>query len=91
MPTISEINNEIMQGSFTNDQLSSILAAVKYRRAQINREVKRSITPGASVKFYHPKLGKDIFGTVDRIKQKYVLVQTVGGRYNVPAAMLEQV
>ena len=91
MPTISEINNEIMQGSFTNDQLSSMLAAVKYRRAQINREVKRSITPGASVKFYHPKLGKDIFGTVDRIKQKYVLVQTVGGRYNVPAAMLEQV
>ena len=91
MPTISEINNEIMQGSFTNDQLSSILAAVKYRRAQINREVKRSITLGASVKFYHPKLGKDIFGTVDRIKQKYVLVQTVGGRYNVPAAMLEQV
>jgi hypothetical protein len=46
---------------------------------------------GTSVKFYHPKLGKDIFGTVDRVKQKFILVQTLGGRYNVPANLLERV
>ena len=91
MPTISEINHKIMHGSFTNDQLNSIAQAIKFRRAQLTREVKRSITPGASVKFYHPKLGKDIFGTVDRIKQKFILVQTLGGRYNVPANLLERV
>ena len=91
MPTISEINHEIMHGTFTNDQLNSIAAAIKFRRAPLTREVKRSITLGASVKFYHPKLGKDIFGTVDRVKQKYILVQTLGGRYNVPANLLERV
>ena len=91
MPTISEINHEIMQGSFTNDQLNAIASAIKYRRAQLTREVKRSITLGTSVKFYHPKLGKDIFGTVDRVKQKFILVQTLGGRYNVPASLLERV
>jgi hypothetical protein len=91
MPTISEINHEIMQGSFTNDQLNSIASAIKYRRAQLTREVKRSITLGTSVKFYHPKLGKDVFGTVDRVKQKFILVQTLGGRYNVPANLLERV
>jgi hypothetical protein len=91
MPTISEINHEIMQGSFTNDQLNAIASAIKYRRAQLTREVKRSITLGTSVKFYHPKLGKDIFGTVDRVKQKFILVQTLGGRYNVPANLLERV
>ena len=89
MPTISEINHEIMQGSFTNDQLNAIASAIKYRRAQLTREVKRSITLGTSVKFYHPKLGKDIFGTVDRVKQKFILVQTLGGRYKVPANLLE--
>ena len=91
MPTISEINHEIMQGSFTNDQLNAIASAIKYRRAQLTREVKRSITSGTSVKFYHPKLGKDIFGTVDRVKQKFILVQTLGGRYNVHANLLEPV
>jgi hypothetical protein len=91
MPTISEINHEIMQGSFTNDQLNAIASAIKYRRSQLTREVKRSVTLGTSVKFYHPKLGRDIFGTVDRIKQKYILVQTPGGRYNVPATLLETV
>ena len=91
MPTISEINHEIMHGSFTNDQLNAIASAIKYRRAQLTREVKRSITLGTSVKFYHPKLGKDIFGTVDRVKQKFILVQTLDGRYNVPANLLEPV
>ena len=91
MPTISEINHEIMQGSFTNDQLNAIASAIKYRRALLTREVKRSITLGTSVKFYHPKLGRDIFGTVDRVKQKFILVQTLGGRYNVPANLLERV
>lgn len=91
MPTITEINQEIMHGTFTNDQLESIAQAVKYRRSQISHEVKREVRPGASVKFYHPKLGRDIFGTVDRVKQKYILVQTVSGRYNVPANLLEQV
>lgn len=89
MPTISEINHEIMQGSLTNDQLDSIISAIKFRRTQIAREVKREIRPGAAVKFYHSKMGMDIYGTVNRVKQKFILVDTAKGRYNVPANMLE--
>lgn len=89
MPSISEINQEIMHGNFTNDQLESIAMALKYRRSQIAREVKREVRAGVAVKFYHPKLGVDIHGTVDRVKQKYILVRTARGNYNVPASMLE--
>lgn len=88
MPTINEINQEIMHGNFDNEQLNAIAVAIKYRRQQMVREVKRDMTVGLKVKFYHPKLGRDIHGTVDRIKQKYILVQTSGGRYNVPANLL---
>lgn len=91
MPSINEINSEIMHGSFTNDQLESIAMAIKYRRTQIGRTVKHTVAPGTAVKFYHPKLGTDVQGTVNRIKQKYVLVDTSRGRYNVPAALLEVV
>lgn len=89
MPTISQINHAIMHGDLANDQLDSIIAAIKFRRTQIAREVKREVRIGAAVKFYHPKLGLDIHGTVNRVKQKYILVDTAQGRYNVPANLLE--
>jgi hypothetical protein len=49
------------------------------------------MAPGVAVKFYHPKQGRDITGTVNRIKQKYILIDTAQGRYNVPANLLETV
>ena len=91
MPTISEINHEIMQGSFTNDQLNSIASAIQFRRRQIGLEFKRSIRVGDRVKFYHPKLGQDLLGSVTGVKIKNVIVTTPRGSYRVPANLLEQV
>lgn len=89
MPTINEINHEIMQGSFTNDQLASILSAIKYRKAQMSREIKRTIRVGDQVKFYHPKLGRDLSGPVRSVKIKNIVVATASGTYRVPANLLE--
>ena len=89
MTTINQVTHAIMFGDFTNEQLNAITQAMKYRRAQLSKEAKRSMAPGVAVKFYHPKQGRDITGTVNRIKQKYVLVDTAQGRYNVPANLLE--
>jgi hypothetical protein len=80
-----------MFGDFTNEQLNAITQALQYRRTQLSKEVKRDMAPGIAVKFYHPKQGRDITGTVNRIKQKYILVDTPQGRYNVPANLLETV
>lgn len=91
MPTISEVNHEIMHGDFTNDQLNAIALAIKYRRRQIGQEVKVTIRVGDTVKFYHPKLGVDLQGPVEKVKIKNVLVATQRGRYNVPANLLERV
>ena len=91
MPTISEINNEIMLGSFTNDQLNSIAQAIQYRRRQIGKLVKHTINVGDTVKFYHPKLGRDLSGPVTKVKIKNIVVDTPRGRYNVPANLLEKV
>jgi hypothetical protein len=80
-----------MYGNFSNEDLEAVSQAIRYRRAQLGREVKRAMAPGVTVKFYHPKQGRDITGTVNRIKQKYILVDTAQGRYNVPANLLETV
>lgn len=91
MPSINQITQEIMQGSFTNDQLESIAAAIKYRRRQIGREIKRTIRVGDTVKFYHPKLGIDLAGPVRQVMIKNIVVETQKGRYRVPANLLEVV
>ena len=86
---VDQIVTELMSGSLNNDDIERVAQALKYARAQVGREVKRQLAPGASVRFYHPKQNFYIAGTVNRIKQKYVLVDTPRGRYNVPANLLE--
>jgi len=91
VPTINEINIEIMQGNFTNDQLNAIGQAIQFRRRQIGLQVKRQIRVGDTVKFYHSKLGLDLQGPVRAVKIKNVSVSTPQGLYRVPANMLEVV
>ena len=91
MPTINEINIEIMQGNFTNDQLNAIGQAIKFRRRQIGRDLKVSIRVGDTVKFYHPKLGQDLHQTLALCKHGVILVNTARGMYNVPANLLERI
>lgn len=86
---VNEIVNELMSGTLTNDDIERVAQALKYARAQVGRTIKRQLSPGVSVKFFHPKQNFYIAGTVNRIKQKYVLVDTPQGRYNVPANLLE--
>ena len=89
MSTISEVNHAIMFGNFSNDQLDSILMAIKYRRGQISQVNKRAFGPGSAVKFYSTKRGQTFTGTVEKVAIKYVTVATNQGRWKVPANMLE--
>jgi hypothetical protein len=86
--TIQQVNSAIMFGDFTNDQMDSILAAVKYRRAQIGRETKRELAVGARVKFTHPKTGRVHVGDVVKINIKKIQVRENLTTWNVPANML---
>lgn len=86
--SIQDVNSAIMFGSFTNDQMDSILAAIKYRRAQIGKEMKREMTVGSVVKFTHPKTGRVHQGNVVKINIKKVKVKEGLTTWNVPANML---
>lgn len=87
--SIQEINQAIMFGNFSNDQLNSIAMAVKYARAQLTQAKRRSFCAGDAVKFTSSRDGRTYTGTVERVKLKYVLVRTATQRWNVPANMLE--
>jgi hypothetical protein len=87
--SIQTVNAEILAGNFTNEQLSSIIDAVKFARARLTEQNKRSLRLGGVVKFTSTKSGITMQGTVDKIAIKFVTVRTPQGLWRVPANMLE--
>jgi len=86
---IQQINSAIMFGSFTDTELSSILSAVQYAKAQLRKEKIRSFTKGDTVKFHSTKRGITVTGTVTKVAIKYVTVKDGAMLWRVPANMLE--
>jgi exosome complex RNA-binding protein Csl4 len=89
--SIQTVNAEILAGNFTNEQLGSIIDAVKFARARLGDANKRAITLGSKVQFNNSKTGHTMIGTVDKIAIKYVTVRTQQGLWRVPASMLTAV
>jgi hypothetical protein len=86
-----EINTEILQGGFTNEQLNSITDAVRFARARLADQTKRTLRVGSQVKFTSNRNGSVYKGTLESIKIKNAIVATQMGRYKVPMNMLEAV
>lgn len=88
---IKQITHAIMFGNLSNEDINSVVDAIKYARTQLTRKTTRSLFAGDSVKFTSNRNGVTYHGTVEKVKIKYVLVKTPVGRFNVPANMLEAV
>ena len=91
MRTVQEINQAIMFSDLTNVELSSIIDAVKWKRATLAKLTKASLAVGDSVEFTSNKTGMTLQGTVTKIAIKYVTVRTPQGAWRVPANMLSVV
>ena len=89
MRTIQEVNQAIMFGDWTNTELSSIIDAVKWRKATLAKLTKASLAVGDNVNFTSSKTGRTMVGDVTKIAIKYVTVRTPAGMWRVPANMLE--
>jgi small-conductance mechanosensitive channel len=88
---IMQINTAILEGGFTNNELTSIIDAVKFARARLTEQSKRSLTIGDNVNFTSSKTGRNVTGVVTKIAIKYVTVKTVQGAWRVPANMLSKI
>ena len=89
MTTIQDINRAIIAGSFTNDELVSIGDAIRFARAQLTQQKKRSFQVGDTVSFNSTNMRQTVTGRVRKIAIKYVTVDTGQTLWRVPANMLE--
>jgi hypothetical protein len=88
---ITQINTAILQGNLSNTELSSVIDAVKFARARLTEQSKRSLSIGDNVNFTSNKTGMNITGFVTKIAIKYVTVKTTQGLWRVPANMLTKI
>ena len=88
---IQQINQAIMFGNFTNDELNSIGDAIKFARSQIANQNKRDMRVGTLVKFTSSRTGMPVTGTVQKINRKFIIVRETNklSNWRVPANMLE--
>ena len=85
---IKQVNSAIMFGTWTNVELNSMIDAVKFARASLQKQIKRSLMIGDNVNFTNSKTGMNVTGVVTKIAIKYVTVRTINGLWRVPANML---
>ena len=88
---IQDINSAIIAGNWTNEQLSSMIDAVKFARSKLTTQVKFSLRIGDNVNFTSSKSGRNVTGVVMKVAIKYVTVRTAEGLWKVPANMLTKI
>jgi len=76
-------------------EVSQVIDAIKQKQNYLSGQARRMFVAGDTVQFTS-RNGSTYTGTVDKIKQKYILVTVKGNsgypmRYNVPATMLSKV
>ena len=91
---ITSIIDAIMQLD-SNYEVTQIIDAIKLKQNYLQADARRQFVAGDRVQFTS-RNGQTYKGTIDRIKQKYILVTVKGNsgypmRYNVPATMLSKV
>lgn len=91
MLTIQQINTAIITQDWTNEQIASMIDAIKYARSNLTKQNIRAITLQSNVQFTNSKTGRTMVGVVKKIAQKYVTVDTGAGLWRVPANMLSTV
>jgi hypothetical protein len=88
---IKQINQAIMFSDLSNDELMSVIDAVKWKRATIAKLTKASLRIGDNVNFTSSKTGQNVTGVVVKIAIKYVTVKSIQGAWRVPANMLAKI
>jgi hypothetical protein len=88
---IQTINTAIINGTWANEDLMSMMDAIKFKRKLLTERTKATLRVGDNVNFTSTRTGQNVTGVVIKIAIKYVTVRTVQGLWKVPANMLTKV
>lgn len=82
-----QIKSALLAGAFSNQELDGIVMALKFARAQLGKQVRRSLKVGEQVKF-SGRNGVSV-GVLTKVAIKYATVKVGTALWRVPMNMLE--
>jgi hypothetical protein len=90
---VAQINQAILAGNFSNEDLNAIASAVGFVRSQLVRKVTFTLRAGAKVKWTNSRSLMVCNGTVEKVNRKFVLVRNAadGLRWRIPGNMLTSI
>ena len=88
---IKQVNSAIMFGTWSDIELTSMIDAVRWNRASLQKQIKNTLRVGDTVEWNSVKRGLTGRGTVTKIAIKYVTVKEGSTLWKVPANMLTKV
>ena len=89
MKTASQINAAILSGSFSPEEIRSMSQAVSIKFKEMQRVATVRFAKGDKVSF-DTRSGEVITGTVARINQKTVTVNTPNSQWKVSGSLLRR-
>ena len=89
MKTASQINTAILAGSFSAEEIRSISQAISIKFKEMQRVATVRFAKGDKVTF-QTRGGETITGTVARINQKTVTVNTPNSQWKVSGSLLKR-
>lgn len=82
------IRTSILSINLTDEEITSLLEALRFSRSLISQANVRSFRQGDKVKFTSSRDRQIHIGTVLTVGRKNIVVRTPLGSYRVPASML---
>ena len=86
--SVQDITQQIIRGHWSNDELDTIVNAVKFVRGNLQRQKIRAIQLGDQVSWHSGRNPMGQKGRVEKIGRKFITVNTGQMRWRVPANML---
>lgn len=90
MKTVSEINSAILNGNWSNEEIKSFVQAINYKMKEAQSRAVYSFRIGDKVSFT-TRSGELIKGTVSKINQKTVTVNTSTSTWKVSGTLLKKI
>ena len=90
MKTVAAINSAILAGNFTAEEIRSISNAVSYKFKEMQRAATVRFAKGDKVSF-ETRSGEIVTGTVARVNQKTVTINTPTSQWKVSSTLIRRV
>ena len=83
-----QITSAIISNTWTNEELNTMVEAIRFARSGLTKTVARTLQVGTRVRYESSRQGCMVDGEITKVALKYATVRSNGQLWKVPMNML---